>query len=407
MKILVVSQYYPPEAVPIPGDLAQGLADRGHSVRVLTGYPNYPQGKIFAGYRQKWRVRERDKEVSVTRVPLYADHSYSATKRIMNYLSFALSSATAIRTARRADVVYVYATQMTAAFGPWLWRIFGARPYILHVQDLWPDSIIGSSMVSNGRLKRFLASALECWLRSVYSRSAAVIGIAPTMVETLISRGASRDCTRLIYNWADAVEPTSSLLPPVEGPRAVLVYAGNVGEMQDLETAVRAAHMTADSGVSLTIVGDGVAREKLRQLVSELGATAVHFEDPVPRERMAEIYTKADYALVSLKDMPVFYGTIPSKFQAVLAAGLPVITTVQGDVRRIVDETRTGFTADAEDVDSLAAIFRAAAQLTATERKDMSQRGRDLYTRKFAQESGIDMIEEVLTNAVKGKLSVR
>lgn len=257
-------------------------------------------------------------------------------------------------------------------------------------------------MVPEGRLNRLVASVLEPWLRSVYSRSAAVIGIAPTMVKTLVSRGASRDCTHLIYNWADAGAPTHTLLPPVKGPRAEVVYAGNVGEMQDLETAVRAAHMAADYGVTLTIVGDGVARESLRELVSELGATTIRFEEPVSRERMPEIYAKADYALVSLKDMPVFYGTIPSKFQAVLAAGVPVISTVQGDVRKVVDDTDTGFTADAENVGSLAAIFRAAAQLTAREREHMSQRGRELYATKFSQESGISMIEEVLAHAAKG-----
>ncbi len=323
---------------------------------------------------------------------------------MLNYMSFALSAATSRCVAREADVIYVYATQMTAAFGPWLWRVTGGRPYVLHVQDLWPDSIVGSSMVSGSGLGRLVSGVLRPWLRTAYRRAAAVIGIAPTMVSTLISRGVPIDRAHLIYNWADAGGAINALLPPVDGtPRAEVVYAGNVGEMQDLDTAVRAVHAAADAGVSLTIVGDGVAREELRELVTELGAANVRFKDPVPRERMPEIYAKADYALVSLKNMPVFHGTIPSKFQAVLAAGVPVITTVQGDVREIVDEMGVGFTADAESVSSLAATFRAAAALTAREREEMSHRGRDLYDTKFSRESGISRIEEVLAEATKGK----
>ena len=128
MKILVVSQYYPPEGVTIPAEIAQGLADKGHDVRVLTGFPNYPSGKIFPGYKQSWRSKEFDGQVSILRVPLVTDHSTSALRRMINYLSFALSSATARNYAKNVDVIYIYATQMTPAFGPWLWRKLGGAP---------------------------------------------------------------------------------------------------------------------------------------------------------------------------------------------------------------------------------------------------------------------------------------
>ncbi|MCK2026493.1 glycosyltransferase family 4 protein [Microbacterium sp. SSW1-47] len=401
MRILVVTQYFPPETAPIPADLARGLAERGHTVRVLTGFPNYPAGRIFPGYRQRWRHRENIDGVVVHRVPLFADHSQSAVKRMLNYASFALSSATARRLSRGADVIYVYATQMTAGFGPWLWRVTGGRPYVLHVQDLWPDSIIGSSMMAGGPKERVVSGALGPWLRSAYRRAGAVIGIAPTMVSTLVSRGVPAERAHLVYNWADAGAPVPSVLPAAEEPRAEVLYAGNVGDMQDLETAVRAAH-AADSGVALTIVGDGVAKPELQALAAELGADNVRFGDPVPRERMPDLYARADYALVSLKDIPVFRGTIPSKLQAVLAAGVPVITTVQGDVRALVDDAEVGLTADAESVDGLADAFRTAAALPPSERVGMARRGRELYDTRFSRESGISMIEQLLSAAAKG-----
>ncbi|WEK62307.1 MAG: glycosyltransferase family 4 protein [Candidatus Microbacterium colombiense] len=401
MKVLIVTQYYPPEAVPLPSDLAQGLAARGHQVAVLTGYPNYPGGRVFPGYRQRWRGAEHQQGIEVRRVPLFADHSQSALKRMLNYFSFALSSSTARGLSRDADVIYVYATQMTAGFGPWLWHATGGRPFVLHVQDLWPDSITGSSMIAGGTKERVISSVLGPWLRSMYRRAAGVIGIAPTMVETLVERGAPASSTHLVYNWADAGEVVESALPETDTPRAEIVYAGNVGDMQDLATAVQAAHAAVDDGVRLTIVGDGVARAGLRRLVDEIGAVNVRFEDPVPRERMPEVYARADYALVSLKDMPVFRGTIPSKFQAVLSAGIPVVSTVQGDVRDLVDSEGVGLTADAESIGSLEAAFRAAAARSTGERTRMAERGRALYDTNFSRESGISRIEELLSAAAK------
>lgn len=402
MRILIVSQYYPPEAVPLPADLARGLAARGHQVRVLTGYPNYPSGKVFPGFKQRWRSVEKDGSVEVRRVPLFADHSQSAVKRLLNYVSFAVSASTARKAARGADVVYVYATQMTAALGPWIWRLTGGAPYVLHVQDLWPDSIVGSSLVIGGARAKLITTILAPWLRWVYRQAGAVIGIAPTMVTTLAARGARSDAVHLVYNWADDMEPVESALPKPEGEaRAEVVYAGNVGDMQDLGTAVRAAHASADAGVALTIVGDGLARSALRDLVADLGATNVRFQEPVPRDQMRDVYSRADFALVSLKDMPVFRGTIPSKFQSVLAAGIPVITTVQGDVRSFVEENELGLTANAQNVDSLETAFRAAAQVPSPDRESMSERARAAYEAHFSRESGLSEIEGLLSEAAR------
>lgn len=407
MRVLAITQYFPPENVPIPTSIITGLAEQGHQVCVLTGFPNYPAGRVFPGWRQRWRHRERQGDIDIHRVPLYANHSQSALKRMANYLSFALSAATARRLSHGADVIYVYATQMTPALGPWLWRITGGRPYVLHIQDLWPDSITGSSMVS-GRKERAIASLLNLWLRSVYRHAAGIIGIAPTMVSTLVSRGVPRDRAHLVYNWADGVgrgEPVRDVSGDMSATN--VLYAGNVGDMQDLVTAVRAAHAAREAGVALTIVGEGVARGSLRSLVEELGAENVRFEDPVPRDRMPEVYARADFALVSLKDISVFRGTIPSKFQAALAAGVPVVTTVQGDVRNIVEGSGIGLTADAEDVRSLEAAFRSAAALGSEARTTLSREARAFYDTNFSRQSGIAKIEGLLSAAAKGTRRAR
>lgn len=402
MRILVVTQYFPPEAVPLPDDLAQGLAKRGHQVKVLTGYPNYPIGRIFDGYQQKRRFKERRGLVEVHRVPLYPDHSTKTLKRVLNYLSFAFSSAAARRLSRGADVIYVYATQMTAGFGPWLWRITGGKPYVLHIQDIWPDSVIGSSVVEGATKERVISAVLKPWLRSAYRRAAAVVAIAPTMAETLVQRGVPSGKTHVVYNWAHAGVSTDSAPPTDGGERTEIVYAGNVGDMQDLPTAIYAAHRSADVGVTLTILGDGVARPKLQELVESLGAKNVRFQAAVPREQMSVVYAHADYALVTLKDLPAFRGTIPSKLQGALAFGLPIISTVQGDVRDLVERGGVGLTADASDIVSLEATFRAAALQTSDQRDSMAQRAKRMHETLFSAESGISKIERLLAAAAKG-----
>lgn len=403
--MLLVSQYFPPESAYVPDNLALGLANRGHQVRILTAFPNYPQGELFPGYRQTWRMREPQGAIDVLRVPLWADHSNNAARRALNYLSFGFSAATARTFAHGADVIYVYATQMTPALGPWLWRMTGGAPYVLHVQDLWPDSITGSSLIGNGRAAKLVDTLLTPWLFSVYRRSYAVIGIAPSMVEMLAERGVPRSKLHLVYNWADegqVVRPADPALRPASQKDTTILYAGNVGDMQALEVAVQAAHNARDARVRLQIVGDGTAIGRIKALAHTLEARNVEFHARVPQAEMAGFYSEADYALVSLKDLPAFRGTIPSKVQSSLAHGLPLITTVQGDVRRIVEDGGVGHTADSESVASLERAFRQAASDTAETRRLMAQRALTTYTERFSRSAGIAAIEGVLMQAAQG-----
>lgn len=390
-------------------DVASALMDRGHRVRVITGYPNYPDGEIFPGYRQQWRSRERHLDVPVLRVPLFIDHSQSALRRLLNYASFAGSAASARAYARKADVIYVYAPQMTSAFGPWLWRMLGGPPYVVHVQDLWPDSIVGSSIASGAVGSSFIPKVLNPWLRSVYRRAGAVIGIAPNMKRMLIERGAPAVSTRCVYNWPDsqvlaaqsdmATDVTS--LPPAKRARTRLIFAGNTGDMQDLETVVQAAHQCAGDDIEVMIVGSGVELATLKALAAELGATNILFTGSVPSAEISRYYATSDFGLVTLKDLPIFRGTIPSKLQRLLAEGLPIITTVQGDAREIVEQNGVGFATEPGNPELLAATFRRAASLSDRERAELSARAADTYRAKFSFERAMDEIEQILVAAAR------
>lgn len=398
MKIGIVSQYYAPEDARIPTDLARSLRERGHSVRVITAFPSYPRGQVFDGYRQSWHHIEDDSGVRVRRVPTFVSHSQNPITRILTYLSFALASTLRWRELQSADVIYVYATQMTAAIGPAIWKAFGGPPFVLHVQDLWPESVTQSSLMPGGPVSRLVDRALTPWLRSLYRRAAGVIAIAPTMRELLTARGADPESLTVIPNWANEGGKASRRKP--EHDRTSVVYAGNFAPLQSLDLAIRAAAQVVDlEGFRLTLIGSGVSEQALRHLTAECGASNVRILDRVPRDEMDQVYAESDYQLVTLQDLPIFRGTIPSKVQNSLNAGVPMITNVAGDVTSIVSDNRLGIVCEPGSIDSLVQAFRSAHAVSPEERASMGQRCRDYYDELMSLGNGVHAVESVLRSS--------
>jgi glycosyltransferase involved in cell wall biosynthesis len=407
VKIAIVTQYYAPEAIRIPDTLARQLVRRGHEVRVVTGYPNYPDGKLFANYTQRWRHTERKDGVKVRRVPLLISHSYNPIARFANYLSFAINAALAYNWVRSADVVYVYATQMTPAIGPSLWRLIFRLPYVMHVQDLWPESVTGSSMAGGGAAKEVIGALLNPWLRYLYRTAAATIAIAPSMARMLVERGVPQDRIHTVLNWAASESETAPVVRSRANEHISIVYAGNLGDHQSLDTVIEAAnavkHLTR---LRVTIVGSGVAEARLRKLALSLDAHNVTFKGRVAPEEMGQIHANSDFQIISLKDLEIFEGTIPSKLQASLANAIPVITTVRGDVKRLVEDNGIGFACDPEDADQLARAFEKAAALNPRQREQMGALAVKYYKESMSIDRGVSQIEGILTTssrASKGK----
>ena len=396
IRVLVVSQYFPREGSQYAVSIASASKKAGHCVRVLTGYPDDAEGKLLPEYRQRWRGREVLDGIRTVRVPLFTDRSDSFVKRSANYASFALTSASALKLGRGADVVYVYATQMTAALGPWIWKLAGGAPYILHVQDLWPDSITGSSISGGARAKKWIEVLITPWLASVYRNAARIVVISPSMKRMLVDRGVEEGKIEVIYNWAHVPEGTKPLdLPAKVGPTRLL-YAGNLGEMQDLETLIRAVSLFDDSEVQLAMVGEGREKGRLEELIWSLGATNTKFLPGVPPDEMGQLYKTAHFSMVTLKDLPVFEATIPSKLQASMARGLPVITTVQGDVVDLVGDG-AGLAAQPANVEDLVRALREAHQMDQEQYDAMCRAAFELYRREFRSEEALARFGELLS----------
>ena len=407
MRIGLISHFYTPEPLAIPAGIAAGLCDRGHDVRVLTGFPNYPSGRLYDGYRIRARRHEVIDGIGVTRVAVYPSHDRSAVRRAANYLSFAAGAATlGLATLRSADLAYVYFSPATAAVPAVVLRALRGTPYVLHVQDMWPEAVLESGMLGSGAARTLGDRLLTPACAGLYRRAAAVIAIAPTMREQLLARGVRPDRAYTVPNWTDETlfrpapcDPAAAAELGTAG-RFTVMYAGNLGAYQALETAIAAAARLRDlPEFQLVLAGSGIAEERLRALAASLGAGNVRFLPHRPPERMAALARAADIHLVSLRDLPIFAGTIPSKTQSLLAAGLPVIAAVPGDAADLVRGAGAGIVCPPEDVAALAAAFRRAAALPAVRLAEMGRRARAYYEDHLSMRTALGEIDMIVRTA--------
>lgn len=408
MRIGMVSQWYEPEtgSAAHPTAIARALHARGHDLRVLTGFPSYPLGRVHDGHRMRPRAHEVRDGIRLLRVPDVPSHDSSAVRRAASLGSFAVSATAQVGWLRDVDVCLVYLTPATVGMAAMTLRRLWGVPYVLYVQDLWPETVTASGFIGGARATATVERALHAWLRRLYRGASGVAAIAPTMAQVLAGRGA-RTAPVSIPNWVDEqvfapAAPAPDLDEDLRPDLRWVMYAGSIGDVQGLDSAVRAVRQLDDlPALGLAFVGDGVAAPRLRSLAAELGvADRVTFLGSRPLEDMPGLMAAADAQLVSLRDLPLFRGTIPSKLQATMASGLPVVCAVAGDAADVVREAGCGFVARPEDPDSLAAALRALAATDPAELRAMGARGREAYVRDMGEAVGVTRLEELLAAAV-------
>lgn len=406
MRLGVLSQWYDPEpgGGAVPGVLARGLAGRGHDVRVLTGFPNYPRGQIYPGYRQRWRHLERPGSgVSVRRVPLVPSHDQNPATRAANYLSFGASAAAQVdRTFADRDALWVYNSPATVGA---VARGVSRRqrlPFLLHVMDVWPDSVLDSGMLSGAVARRSIGAALGRVVRRTHEAASLVAVTSPGQRDLLLGRGVPAAKLRYIPVWADEdvffPRPTERGLLPLPARRApvVLMYAGAMGHVQRLDVALRAvAAVGAD--VHLVLVGSGVAEQELRDLARELDADNVHFMGRQPAAAMGELSAAADLHLVSLADTPLMRVTMPSKIQSIMALGKPILATCAGDAAETVRRASAGLAVGPGPgaSEEIGGLLRSVVR-DPTVLGTWGRAARTYYLAEFAREKALSRVEEGL-----------
>ncbi|MDD5864130.1 MAG: glycosyltransferase family 4 protein [Firmicutes bacterium] len=397
MKILVVCQYYSPEPFRLP-DICEALSARGHSVTVVTGTPNYPEGKIYPGYENGARADEVIGGVRVHRCPLIPRKS-GTVFRFLNYYSFVWSSRRYLRRMKEDfDVVFVnQLSPVMMAEGALAWAKRKNRRCVLYCLDLWPESLLAGGIGTDSPIYK-LFSRIS---RRIY-RGADEILVSSRGFADYLREKFQIDEGRIRYLPQYAEDLFGELPQPPAGKQTVdFLFAGNVGSGQSVETIVEAARLLKNEpDIRIHIVGGGVSLEKCRTLAE--GLPNITFYGRQPLERMPDYYAVADVFLVSLVKDPVLSASLPGKVQSYLAAGRPIVGSIDGETARVVADGQCGICAPAEDPQALAqAIRQVAAQPEL--RRQYGDNARRYYRAHFEKEKFITDLASVLQeNARQG-----
>ena len=409
MRILYVSQYYPPEmGAPASrvSQLARAWASDGHDVTVLTGFPNHPTGIIPPEYRGRPYVRrENDHGVRVVRTPIFAAANKGLFKRSLNYVSFAASAGTLGPTLPAVDVVIGTSPQfLTAVAGYWIARLKRV-PFVFEVRDLWPRSIVEvGAMPANSPVIKALEAA-ELFL---YRHSDRIVAVTDSFVDEISARGVARERISVVKNGVDL-----SLFSP--GPRDnavraelglqgrfVATYVGTHGMAHGLGTLLEAAALLKpDDRFRFVLVGEGADKEQLVRRAKAEGLTNVLFIGQQPHAKIPDYVRAADATVVLLKAKDLFKTVLPSKIFEFMGAARPIVLGVDGEARALVESSGGGVFVAPESAEQLAAELRRLADAPVLAQA-MGERGRAFVEQNFSRAALARKYLDILGAVVQG-----
>jgi glycosyltransferase involved in cell wall biosynthesis len=434
VKILYISQYFPPEmGAPAAraAELAQHWAQSGHDVSVLTGFPNHPTGEVPEEWRPRLRRliynetiynetidnetidNEKAGRVSVYRTWLWPLPNRKAHERMRNYASFCISAALRGLTIPQPDVIIATSPQLLVGLSGW-WLAFARQiPFVFEVRDLWPESL---TAVGVGNEDSLLHHALAGIARFLYERCDRIVVVSPAFQGPLIHNWrVPPDKIAVVENgvetdlFAPLPEPANRALRRDLGveDKFLVCYAGTMGMAHGLETLIEAAAQLqhSDPNVQFLLVGEGAEKERVKKLAQSRGLANVRFLDQQPREKMPGIISASDACVVLLKKTDVFKTVIPTKMLEFMSCARPVILGVEGQARQILEQAGAGVVIEPENAQGLA---QAINQLAADRERAvaMGKKGREYILQNFSRSHTAEKYISVLQTLV-GKSSGR
>lgn len=408
IRVLFISISFDPEPGAVMGlPLARYLERAGkYDVQVLTAIPWYPAGKIYPGYRFRLWQREVIDGINVLRVPLYPSHDRSGFRRVLTYLSFAASAIVfGIPRIRPVDVVYYFDSLPTTGLVAFVASVLHRARSVQHIGDLWPDTVLSSGMLPSS-LSRIAEGIIGSWCRLLYRRHTAITVASPGLKTRLVNRGVPGEKVSVVYTWASEdkffpVPGDRSVWSTIGGSDAfVVLYAGNLGPLQGLDTVLAAAELLRHRpDIKVVIMGTGAAEQQLKTIAGKRGLRNVHFLSARPLAEMNRINASADALLVHLRNIPLMHNTTPSKTQIGMASARPLLMGVGGDGAALVREAGAGLTFTPESPEEMAAAICRMADMPLKEREEMGLRGREFYEKYLSVEAGANRIAELFLKA--------
>lgn len=411
MRILIYSYNYYPEPIgiaPLITELAEGLVKKGHQVRVVTGMPNYPQRRIYEGYRGKLYLTELTNGVAIQRSFVWVRPKPNLLDRLLLEVSFVLTSFIHALRGKRPDVIFITAPPLPvcvpAAFLGWIHN----TPVVLNLQDILPDAAVRVGLLKNQKLIRIF-EALE---KFAYRTATITTVIADEFVKHLQSKGVPDYKIVEIPNWVDVnfihplpKENNKFLTEHQLTDKFVVLYAGNIALTQGLETVIKAATLLYKiPDIAFLIVGEIEALHGLEHCCEECGASNITFLPLQPREQLPEMLAAADVGLVVQKHNVISFN-MPSKIQVLLASGSAIVASVpaDGSAARVVKQSGGGIVVPPEDPEALAAKILELYHQPDTVKR-LGEKGRQYAIENFSLEQALNQYEQVFSSV--GKLGV-
>jgi glycosyltransferase involved in cell wall biosynthesis len=403
MRILIVTQYFWPESFRI-NDMAIGLKEKGHEVTVLTGLPNYPEGKYFKGYSFFSKTNEEWNGISIIRSKLIPRGRNSAIQLAFNYISFVFFACwQVIWLPKKFDKILVFQlSPIFLAIPALLAKFRFSIPVYMIVQDLWPESLASTKKGNNSIMIKWVARISDF----IYKRADFLILPFKSFQPILAARGIASSKMSYLPNSADPFYIPSSLNPTFEylfTGETHLLIAGNLGEAQGLDLVISAAAQLKNKypGLRWLLVGEGRIRQVLEQQSTEMGLTGVlSFPGRFPATDIPALIARADASLLTLKKDPLFEITVPNRLQTYMACGKPVLASIDGEAAQIIQQADCGLHAPAGDLVSFIGMIDSFMQSSPLQRTNWANNARSHYLANFERDYLLDSLHQKLSEAL-------
>ena len=344
MHILFLTHYFPPEvnaqASRTYEHAKRWVRDRSVRVTVVTNHPNHPRGILYPGYANNWISRETIDGIAVRRVKTFLAANAAVVRRTLNYLFFMIAAVVGAAPVKDVDVVVATSPQFFCAVAGWATSRLKRKPFVFELRDLWPESIVTVGAMKRSRTVRLLEK-LELFL---YRQASLIVAVTDSFRDNLVSRGIPTEKIIVIKNGADLEffqpRPKPEELAKQIGAddKFVAAYIGTVGMAHAVRTIVEAAELLrSEPDILLLVIGEGAEKNNVQQLAATKQLTNIKILPAVNKATIREYYALTDLNLVTLRDQPLFLTVIPSKIFEIMAMGRPILSSVHGEARRILE----------------------------------------------------------------------
>lgn len=403
MKILFLSDNFPPE-VNAPAtrtiEHCKEWVKAGHEVTVITCHPNYPIGKVYSGYKNCWKRVEEVEGIKVIRVWTYIASNKGFAKRILDYISFSITSFFA-GLFLKCDIIVATSPQFFTALSGRTLHFFKRKPWIMEVRDLWPDSIKSVGAMNDGIVLRYFSKE-EMWC---YRSAKQIVVVTDTFKEVISGRGIPASKISVIKNGANL-----NLFTPREKPahlvekygmagKTVLGYVGTIGMAHKIDFLIDCVKELPEC--VLMIMGDGAEKEAMIEKVKKENVTNVVFIDSVPKEQVPDYVALQDLALVNLRRDPLFTTVIPSKIFETSAMHIPIMLGVDGEARKLVEQYGAGLYYEPENKADF--LEKLNIMLSGRQKYEECQAGCDKLARAFDRKKLAQEMLEIICETANRK----